>query len=131
MGYPVLACTLFDRGHTDALLQPGPSHTFSPAALQDLWPRMDPVEFSRTFCPLLKSYLPAFAVPHLLDDSYTAYVSSTVLPFVDEERLGRRLDDGTIVDEGGYSRVYGFRIYDCYNQLGVSGVHLPIFHFTT
>jgi len=125
IGYPVLICTLFHHEYTDCSLQPGHTSRFL-AGLKGSWPQMALSEFEMTVCPLLEHHLRVFAIPHLQGDSYTTYDPNTVLPFINEQQLGRRLDDGTIVSEGAYSRVYSFEIYSCYNKLDVS-VFLSLF----
>jgi len=61
-----------------------------------------------------------FAVPYMKDGSYEEYPSSTILPFVNETRLGRSTETGEILNEGSYGTVFAFEILDEYKAFAVS-----------
>jgi len=54
------------------------------------------------------------------DGSYEEYPSSTILPFVNETRLGRSTETGEILNEGSYGTVFAFEILDEYKAFAVS-----------
>ncbi|KAF2099468.1 kinase-like protein [Rhizodiscina lignyota] len=57
-----------------------------------------------------------FAVPHLRDGEYRVFSSGTILPFVNETLLGRRIETGEIVSEGSYGKVYAFEVQEEYGS---------------
>lgn len=61
-----------------------------------------------------------FAVPYMKDGMYNEYPSSTIMPFVNETRLGRVTETGEFVNEGSFSNVFAFDILDEYRAFAVS-----------
>ena len=59
-----------------------------------------------------------FFVPIICHD-YTIYDKTTILPFFNEKPLGRKCDNGDIIQEGAFGRVYSFQIVDEYRDLPV------------
>ena len=45
------------------------------------------------------------------------YDQSTILPFVNEKPLGTKNQDGEIVQEGAYGRIFSFEIVEEYQNL--------------
>jgi hypothetical protein len=110
IGYPALITVLLNRNLDDRMLQSGLDDVFATLTNPEKWQWMASyISFDLKFKPLLRSCLPMFAVPHFDNHHYVEFEAATILPFINEERLG----------EGGYSTVHKFEIYHCYNGLGV------------
>lgn len=62
-----------------------------------------------------------FAVPTLTSERYHIFGERTILPFVEEYRIGRYEDD-ILVNEGAYGTVYRCRVWPAYNKLPVSSL---------
>lgn len=60
-----------------------------------------------------------FAVPHIDNGEFAIYDRATILPFINEEPLGRVTDKGEVMQEGAFSRVYSFEILAEYRDLSV------------
>lgn len=117
--HPALITTLLNRRIDDNSLQSGPRNALVVLEERSNWHWMDDVDYEGTFMGALERFLPMFAVPHFENNHYAEFEASTVLPFVEEEHIGRKGPNDEVVDEGGFGRIYGFKIYDCYNQLRV------------
>lgn len=61
-----------------------------------------------------------FAVPTFTSRQYHIFHERTILPFVEQIQLGRRDEDGRVVNEGAYGTVYACKIWPAYNNLPVS-----------
>lgn len=61
-----------------------------------------------------------FFVPFMRDDRYEEFPAGTILPFVNEKRLGRSTEAGEIVNEGSFGTVFAFEILDEYRGFQVS-----------
>ncbi|KAH8655060.1 kinase-like domain-containing protein [Tricladium varicosporioides] len=60
--------------------------------------------------------LPKFAVPRMDSGEYSIYGQDTILPFTNEQKIGKRGEDGVIQHEGAHGKVYSFEIYEEYRQ---------------
>ncbi len=60
-----------------------------------------------------------FFVP-TLDNKFSTYDQHTILPFINEKKVGRKTIDGAIIFEGAYGRIYSFEIHDEYREFIVS-----------
>ena len=69
-----------------------------------------------------------FAVPYFNDSSYKVYDESTIFPFMNEKLLGRRTENGEIIQEGAFSQVYSFEIIDEYRKFPVGSIKSSVFH---
>jgi hypothetical protein len=117
IGYPALITVLLNRNYNDGLLQSSHDDILGTLTSPEKWEWMaGGVSFELGFRTLLQSFLPMFAVPHFDNNHYREFGAATILPFINEDRLG----------QGGYSNVYKFTIYPCYNELGVSSHKLAI-----
>lgn len=54
-----------------------------------------------------------FFVP-TMDNEFSTYDQHTILPFINEKKVGRKTMDGDITFEGAYGRIYSFEIPDEY-----------------
>lgn len=61
-----------------------------------------------------------FFVPFMRDDRYEEYPRGTILPFVNEQQLGRSTETGEILNEGSFGTVFAFEIVDGYKGFPVS-----------
>jgi hypothetical protein len=61
-----------------------------------------------------------FFVPCMRDDRYEEYPKGAILPFVNEQRLGRSTEAGEIINEGSFGTVFAFEIVDEYRRFSVS-----------
>lgn len=97
--------------------------------------QLTPAKFQQKFWPKLLSSAPQeslsvmssfrwrkynFFVPMLKDNEFSTYDQHTILPFINERRVGRETDDGDIVFEGAYGQIYSFEILDEYREFVVS-----------
>ena len=88
---------------------------------QDYWPdyaKNDP-EGSDDIADQFVENLPKFALPRLDSPQYVAWGANRILPFLQEEEVGRRSESGSILPEGANSRVFTFEIYDEYRDFKV------------
>jgi hypothetical protein len=74
-------------------------------------------EFATDFA----EYLPKFAVPRMDSGEYSVYELDTILPFMNEQKIGIRDADGVVQHEGAHGKVYSFEIYEEYRQFPVCG----------
>jgi hypothetical protein len=73
--------------------------------------------FARRFA----SNLPKFAIPHMETKSFRQYDASVVLPFVEEVKIGTRVDEnGHLTSEGANGTVYAFKFHREYCKFRVS-----------
>lgn len=72
-------------------------------------------EFATDFA----EYLPKFAIPRMDSGVYSVYGPDTILPFLNEQKIGVRGPDGVVQQEGAYGKVYSFEIYEEYRQFPV------------
>lgn len=73
------------------------------------------------FVKKFKANLPEFAIPHLEPNGFSQYGESVVLPFIEEEEIGKKqADDGHTTSEGANGRVFAFKIQYEYNRFPVS-----------
>ncbi|QKX54772.1 uncharacterized protein TRUGW13939_01861 [Talaromyces rugulosus] len=72
---------------------------------------------SRVVAGQFRRNLFQFAVPTLTSRNYHTFEAKTILPFVEQERLGRTEEDGSVVNEGAHGTVYAFKIWPAYNAL--------------
>jgi hypothetical protein len=77
-------------------------------------------EFGR-FASEFTQFLPQFAIPRMDSGVYSVYGADTILPFVNERKIGIQDPDGTIRQEGANGRVYSFEIYEEYRNFSVGG----------
>ena len=61
-----------------------------------------------------------FFVPFMRSDTYQEYPSSTILPFINEIRIGRQTETGKIINEGSNATVTVFEIFNEYQNFSVS-----------
>lgn len=60
-----------------------------------------------------------FAVPYMNDERYSIYDEHTILPFLEEEPVGRRDGHGEVITEGAFGKVYSFKIPPEYQLFSV------------
>jgi hypothetical protein len=120
IGYPALVRALLDLNLDDQAFEPRYITSISKDTLRKTYfPWMNGTEFDFDFYDRWESYLAHFAVPCLVKEGYNVFEENTIMPFLNEEPIGRKGPNGEIIEEGGYGRVFSFDIYDCYNKLGV------------
>ncbi|KAE9379781.1 kinase-like protein [Stipitochalara longipes BDJ] len=69
-------------------------------------------EFANDFA----EHLPKFAIPRMDSGEYSVYGPDTILPFLNEQKIGVRGRDGEVHQEGAHGKVYSFEIYEEYRQ---------------
>lgn len=79
-------------------------------------------EDSRVIARQFRLHLFQFAIPTLTRGQYHIFGERTILPFVEQVRIGRTEEDGTVVNEGAYGTVYACKIWGAYNKLSVSSL---------
>lgn len=85
------------------------------------WPLYDEKNpaSSKRLAERFRSNKYSFIVPRIEDGVFVEYDRSRILPFFNEKPLGRRTDDGEIIQEGAYGRVYSFDIFEEYKAFQV------------
>lgn len=119
---PQLIRGFFDISYNDytlkELVEP-----ISTALLQhSIWPgydNRDPTQ-SETLAEEFKWHKYKFTVPHIDDSAFTIYDQATILPFFNEQPLGRLGENNEVIQEGGFGIVHSFEILPQYNDLAVS-----------
>jgi hypothetical protein len=132
-GHPNGSCTIVLFALLVYIECPSLIHSFLDKRLNDHYFESKLADFTakyvqQTFGPKIHTRLAdkfhwnkyKFVVPCMKDDSYEEYPSSTILPFVNETRLGRSTETGEILSEGSYGNVFAFEILDEYGAFAVS-----------
>jgi hypothetical protein len=94
------------------------------------WPLFDSQhpKDSKRLANEFRSFIFKFTVP-LISEAFVSYHRSTIFPFCNETPLGRTTDDGDIIQEGAFGRVFAFNIIDGYKDFQVWWIayvrHLP------
>lgn len=97
-------------------------HGYSVQELQEIFGanycKRNPQE-SSTIAKSFRRNMFGFAIPRMDNSSYTVYDERTVLPFINEEPIGRLGEGGIIIQEGYYGQVFSFEIYEEYRNFPV------------
>lgn len=123
---PKLIFSFIRRGFHDDQLLDTAQDTSIGHICTNFWPiyhERDPTESSQ-IAKLFKWHRHRFAIPLMGDNTYTVYDQSTILPFVNEKPLGTKNQDGEIVQEGAYGRIFSFEIVEEYQNLPVRSTPL-------
>jgi hypothetical protein len=90
---------------------------------QTFWPEYDESqpENSHILGTRFQSRKYQFAIPTMNDDLYTEYHESVILPFIKQRPLGKVGEDGTVKQQGAFSRVFAFEIPQEYRDFQVLG----------
>jgi hypothetical protein len=66
-----------------------------------------------------------FFLPYMKDETYSEFDGSTILPFVDEQPIGRFNEDGDFVqDQGAFGRVFSFNVWQEYHLFPVRQLYV-------
>jgi hypothetical protein len=86
-----------------------------------IWPEYDKKapEASLALARAFKQNKYKFAVPCMNDEKYSIYDEHTILPFLEEEPVGRRDKHGMVIQEGAFGKVYSFKIPPEYQLFSV------------
>lgn len=129
---PQFIFSFIRRGFHDAQLV----DTLQDASIERIsstfWPiyhETNPAESKEIAC-LFKWHRHRFAIPPMVDGSYTIYTKSTILPFVNEKPIGAKNKDGETIQEGAWGRVFSFEIVKEYQNLPVCSTPSPWRFFT-
>ena len=125
---PKLIFSFIRRGfHDDQLLD-----TRQDTSIEDIctyfWPiyherdRTESIKIARRF----KFHMHRFAIPLMGDNTFRVYDQSTILPFVNEKPVGTKNQDGEIIQEGAYGRIFSFEIVEEYQNIPVRSTSLPL-----
>lgn len=123
---PKLIFSFIRRGFHDDQLLDMAQDTSIGHICTNFWPNYherDPAE-SRKIAKHFKWHRHRFAIPLMGDNTYKVYDQSTILPFVNEKPLGTKNQDGEIVQEGAYGRIFSFGIVEEYQNLPVRSTPL-------
>lgn len=81
---------------------------------QQYWPKQHPKLTDKFHWNKFK-----FFVPFMGDDRYAEYPKGTILPFINEQQLGRTTEAGEILNEGSFGTVFAFEIVEEYRGFEV------------
>jgi len=121
IGYPQFIISFLQLRSRDIVLETDPT-VFTYNTATKYWPRFErhhpaeSKELATRFCGLIHQ----FAVPSMDSGEYSIYGQNTILPFINEERIGTPNEQGEIIPEGSSGNVYAFEIYERYRKFPVS-----------
>lgn len=116
---PALIYPFLDNGLNDLKLEANLVEFTGDHVRQNYWPSQ-----ARRLADKFHWNKYRFFVPIMREGVYAEYSSTTILPFVNECRLGRSTDKGEIVSEGSYGDVFAFDILDEYKSFPVRTIPL-------
>ena len=120
--YPLLVRGFLMRSCRDIFLENRSASSFSPQILKDYCREFAEREGDGEFDAFAADFtqnLPQFAIPRMNSSGYSVYSPDTILPFINERKIGIQEPDGTVREEGANGRVYAFEIYEEYRQFPV------------
>ena len=115
---PALIYT-FIRGHCRDGQFKNETAKFTREYVQDMFQHKLPLKDAKEYAEEFHWQRYKFAIPRMKGDHYEEYPSSTILPFVNEKRLGRMGENGEIISEGHFGDVYSFNILEEYCEFPV------------
>ena len=121
IGYPQFIIGFLQKRSRDIVLETDPT-LFTYNIATKYWPRFEkqhPIE-SKQLATRFCSHIHQFAVPSMDSGEYSVYGQNTILPFINEEKIGTPNDQGEIMPEGSSGKVYAFEIYERYRKFPVS-----------
>jgi hypothetical protein len=127
--HPLFIIGFLDHNCTDFFLASWATHSslFSRDRLKDYTGeyKRDAIRFER-FAKRFSASLSRFAIPHLESAGFSQYDGGAVLPFIEEQEIGKKEIDGHWTSEGANGKVYAFKIYREYNRIPVSNCSVVI-----
>ncbi|OCL12991.1 kinase-like protein [Glonium stellatum] len=117
IGCPQLIIGFLEQRSRDFALEMDPT-VFKPDMGTKYWPRFEkhhPAE-SKQIVTQFCNYIHQFAVPNMDSGAYSVYGPNTILPFINEEKIGAPNEQGEIMPEGSSGKVYAFEIYERYRK---------------
>jgi hypothetical protein len=127
--YPLLVLGFLMRSCYDFLLENRSTSSFSSVALREYCQEFADREGDEEFDAFAADFiqlLPQFAIPRMDSGGYSEYSADTILPFINEKKIGIQDPDGSFREEGANGRVYAFEIHEEYRKFPV-GYTFPIF----
>lgn len=117
IGYPQFIIGFLEKRSRDIVLETDPT-VFTYDIVTKYWPKFEkqhPIE-SKQLATKFCSHIHQFAVPSMDSGEYSVYGQNTILPFINEERIGTPNEQGEIMSEGSSGKVYAFEIYERYRK---------------
>lgn len=109
IGHPLLIIGFVMRRCSDHALETMSSALFSSEYLRTHYcaefARRVGVDTFQDFVSAFAEALPTFAIPRMDSGEYSVYGPDTILPFLNEKKIGVRGPDGSIRQEGAYGKV--------------------------
>ena len=121
IGYPQFIIGFLQKRSRDIVLETDPT-VFTHNIATKYWPRFEkqhPIE-SKQLATRFCGHIHQFAVPSMDSGEYSVYSQNTILPFINEEKIGTPNEQGEIMPEGSSGKVYAFEIYERYKKFPVS-----------
>ena len=121
IGCPQFIVGFLQQRSRDIVLETDPT-LFTYNIAMKYWPRFEkhhPTE-SKQLATQFFSLIHQFAVPSMDSGEYSVYGQNTILPFINEEKIGTPNEQGEIIPEGSSGKVYAFEIYERYRKFPVS-----------
>ena len=127
IGCPLLVIGFLQRDCSDLELEENLETFTSDYTRQRFWPKLGEYKpaWSKNFGVKFRWKKYNFVIPTISHDEFSIYSVHTVLPFIEQQRIGKVDPDGTIVSEGAHGTTYAFRILGEYDALSVSMNDLP------
>ncbi|KAF2462718.1 uncharacterized protein BDR25DRAFT_347629 [Lindgomyces ingoldianus] len=116
--HPVLIMGFAERGKTDWFLEVAMSwfNAENIKLCTGDYSIYDQKSFSRFVTEFIK-HLPEFSVPHMESGDFTHYDDGVILPFIEEEEIGQRIDkQARLASESKKGKVIRFKIYKAYQR---------------
>ena len=93
---------------------------FTHEYVRDTFLRTLPLDYAQGYAEKFHWEKYKFAIPRMEGEQHEEYPAFTILPFVNEKRVGRMGVNGEIVSEGHFGDVYSFDILEEYCHFPVS-----------
>jgi hypothetical protein len=115
IGCPSLIYSFLDKRLSDHEVESDLARFTAEYIRQQYWPKQHPKLADKFHWNKFK-----FFVPFMRDDRFEEYPEGTILPFVNEQRIGRSTEAGEILNEGSFGTVFAFDIAEDYRGFTVS-----------
>ena len=116
---PALIFTFIHEQYGDGLFKRETAKLTGDYVLRTFWQKFPPDDV-KLYADDFDGERYKFTVPRIEGDCHEEYPSETILPFVNERRLGREGANGEIISEGHFGDVYSFNILEGYCGFSVS-----------